>query len=70
MFLTQKKLIKIERTHYKKKVLSPKYFSKKSKWDPLFWLKVFKFSKNGHFAPKMAKIVKNIEIKQILDVNF
>ena len=39
--------------------------------DPQFWPKVFKFSKNGHFAPKMAKIATwKYKIKQILDVNF
>ena len=66
----QKKVIKIERTHYKKKVLSPNFFQKKPKLDPQMCPKVFKFSKNGHFAPKMAKIAKKSKIKQILDVNF
>ena len=33
-------------------------FWKKSKLDPQLWPKVFKISKNGHFAPKMAKIAK------------
>ena len=45
-------------------------FSKKSKLDPQFWPKVFKISKNGHFAPKMAKIAKKYKIKQIFYVNF
>ena len=62
--------MKIERTHYKKKVLSPNFFSKKSKLDPQLCPKVFKFSKNGHFAPKMAKIAKKSKIKQIFYVNF
>lgn len=62
----QKKIIKSLRTHYKKKVLSPKFFSKKSKLDPQFWPKVFKFSKNGHFAPKMAKIAKNTKLSKFL----
>ena len=60
-----KKMMKIEGTHYKKKVLSPKFFSKKSKLDPQLCPKVFKFKKNGHFAPKMAKIAKKSKIKQI-----
>ena len=68
--LYSKKKMKIEGTHHKKKFLSPKFFSKKSKLDPQFWPKVFKFSKNDHFAPKMAKIAKKSKIKQILDVNF
>ena len=59
----QKIFIKIERTHYEKKVLFAKFFSKKSKLDPQFWPKVFKISKNGHFAPKMAKIAKKSKIK-------
>jgi len=46
----QEKMIKIDRTHYKRKLLSPKCFSKKSKLDPPTSLKVFKFSKNCHFA--------------------
>ena len=46
----QEKMIKIDRTHYKRKLLSPKCFSKKSKLDPQISPKVFKFSKNGHFA--------------------
>ena len=65
-----KKVIKIKKTPYQEKVLPPKLFSKKSKLAPQFWPKVFRFSKNGHFAPKMAKITKKSKIKQIFDVNF
>lgn len=41
-----------------------KIFFKKSKWDPQFWPKVFKFSKNGHFAPKIAKIAKSPKLSK------
>ena len=55
----QKKMIKIERTHYKRKILSLKFFSKKSKLTSQFVVKVFRFPKISHFAPKTAKIAKN-----------
>ena len=62
----QKKLIKIERTNYKKKFLSPNFFQKKSKLTSVFLLKVSKFSKNSHFALKMAKMAKNGKLSKIL----
>ena len=61
-----KKLIKIERTNYKKKFLSPNFFQKKSKLTSVFLLKVSKFSKNSHFALKMAKMAKNGKLSKIL----
>ena len=50
----QKKMIKIERTH-----LSLKCFSKKSKLTSQFVVKVLRFLKISHFAPKTAKIAQN-----------
>ena len=62
----QKKIMKIEKTNYKKKFLSPNFFQKKSKLTSVFLLKVSKFSKNSHFALKMAKMAKNGKLSKIL----
>ena len=45
---TWKKMSKIERTLYKKKVLSPKYFFKNQSWLRNFRSKVLKFSEMSH----------------------
>lgn len=62
----QKKMIKIERIHYKRKILSLKVFSKKSKLTSQFVVKVFRFPKISHFAPKTAKIAKNTNYSNLL----
>ena len=69
MFLFKKNWWKSKEHIIKRKFCLQNFF-KKSKLDPQFSPKVSKFSKNGHFAPKMAKIAKSTKIKQIFYVNF
>ena len=46
----QEKMIKIDRTHYKRKLLSPKFFSKNQNWILKSRPKFSNFQKNGNFA--------------------
>ena len=55
VFLFEKKMSKIERTLYKKKVLSPKYFFKNQNCLRNSRSKVLKILRNEPFALKTAK---------------
>lgn len=59
-------MITIDRTHYKKKILSPKVFSKRSKSASQFLIKVSQFPKISNFALKTAKIAKNTNYSNFL----
>ena len=58
----QKKFIKIERTHYEKKVLSPKFFQKNQNWILNSGPKFSNFQKIV-ILHQMAKIAKKSKIK-------
>lgn len=62
----QEKMIKIDRTHYKRKLWSPKFFSKNQNWIPKSRPKFSNFQKMAIlrkwkypiFVPKVYKIIK------------
>ena len=64
MFLFKKKFIKIERTHYEKKVLSPKFFQKNQNWILNSGPKFSKFQKMVILHQKWLKSPKSLKLSK------